>query len=68
VDEDRVINIETKLAHQEKLLTELNEVLTDQQSRISRLESLCQSLIDRIKSLTDAADIEPLSDERPPHY
>lgn len=68
MDEDRVIDIETKLAHQENLLSELNEALTDQQSQISRLESLCQSLIDRIKSLTEAAGADPSSDERPPHY
>lgn len=69
MDEERVINIETKLAHQELLLSELNEVLTDQQAQISRLESLFQSLLDRVKSLAeDGADIDQLSDERPPHY
>jgi SlyX protein len=68
VDEDRVIDIETKLAHQEHLLSELNEALTDQQAQISRLESLCQSLIDRIKSLTDGTGVDQSSDERPPHY
>lgn len=68
MDEERVIDIETKLAHQERLLSELDDVLTDQQARISRLEVLCQSLIDRIKSLAETAGAERPPDERPPHY
>jgi SlyX protein len=66
MDENRLIDIETKMAHQEQLLSELNDALTDQQAQISRLESLCQSLIDRLKSLGERAD--PSGDERPPHY
>ena len=68
MDEDRLIDIETKIAHQEQLLSELNEALTDQQAQIGRLESLCQSLMDRLKSLVDNAGAEQASDERPPHY
>ncbi len=68
MDEDRLIDIETKIAHQEQLLSELNEALTDQQAQIGRLESLCQSLMDRLKSLVDNAAAEQASDERPPHY
>ncbi len=68
MDEDRLIEIETKMAHQEQLLTELNAVLTDQQAQISRLESLCQSLIDRLNSLVDNAATGQDTDERPPHY
>ena len=66
MDENRLIDIETKMAHQEQLLSELNDAVTNQQAQISRLESLCQSLIDRLKSLAEPAD--PSGDERPPHY
>jgi len=68
MDKDRLIDIETKMAHQEQLLTELNEVLTDQQAQISRLEALSQSLIDRLNSLVDNAGGGQLTEERPPHY
>ncbi len=68
MDEDRLIDIESKVAHQEQLLSELNEALTDQQAQISRLESLCQSLIDRFQSLADNVGADQSSDERPPHY
>ena len=68
MDEERLIDIETKLAHQEHLLAELNEALSDQQVQIGRLERLCQSLIDRVKSLAEGTEAGPPSDERPPHY
>ncbi len=68
LDEKRVIEIETKLAHQEQLLSELNEALTDQQAQISGLERLCQSLIERVKSLLDSSSADQATDERPPHY
>ncbi len=68
MDEKRVIEIETKLAHQEHLLSELNEALTDQQAQISGLERLCQSLIDRVKSLLDSSSADQATDDRPPHY
>ncbi len=67
MSDDRLIDIETKLAHQEQLLSDLNEALTDQQAQLSRLEQLCQTLIDRFKSLTEGV-AEQSSHERPPHY
>jgi SlyX protein len=68
MDEIRLIEIETKVAHQERLLSELNDALTDQQSQIGRLELLCQSLIDRLKSLAESVGPGESTDERPPHY
>ncbi len=68
LDENRVIEIETKLAHQEQLLSELNEALTDQQAQISGLERLCQSLIERMKSRLESSPADRPTGERPPHY
>jgi SlyX protein len=68
LDEKRVIEIETKLAHQEHLLSELNEALTDQQAQISGLERLCQSLIERVKSLLESSPADQATDEHAPHY
>lgn len=68
MSEDRLIDIETKLAHQEQLVNELNEVLTEQQSRIMQLEQLSKSLIDRVRAIGEAGNDEGPTDERPPHY
>lgn len=66
MDEHRLIDIESKLAHQEKLIDELNQVVTDQQARILVLEDLCRSLTARLRSIGDAA--RDADAERPPHY
>jgi SlyX protein len=68
MSEDRLIDIESKLAHQEQLLTELNEVITEQQGRIMQLEQLSTSLIERVRAIGDATPDEGPVDERPPHY
>ena len=48
MDDDKLIDIETKLAHQEHLLVELNDVITSQQAQVTKLESLVRSLIERV--------------------
>lgn len=68
VDDDRLIDLETKIAHQEHLLGELDDALTNQQAQIAQLELLCKSLLDRIKSLPDGDSGGGTVDERPPHY
>ena len=66
--EERFIDLETRLAHQDQLLHELDEVVTAQQARIMQLEQLCRSLVDRVRSIGDGISAGDPADERPPHY
>jgi len=66
--EQRFVDLETKLAHQEHLLLELNDIITKQQENIMRLEKLCDSIIERVRSLSEAAPSDTNADEKPPHY
>ncbi|MGI9270996.1 MAG: SlyX family protein [Woeseiaceae bacterium] len=68
MSEDRLIDIESKLAHQEQLLSELNEVVTEQQARIMQLEQMNTSLIERVRAISESTPGEDAQDERPPHY
>lgn len=68
MSEERFVDLETRLAHQDQMLHELNEVVTDQQSKIMRLEELCRSLVDRVRSLGEGLPAGDPGDERPPHY
>jgi SlyX protein len=67
VDDEKIIDIETKLAHQEHLLASLDDALSNQQAQIAELEQLCQSLVERIRALSGAGGGER-DDEPPPHY
>ena len=68
MSEERFVDLETRLAHQDQLLHELNDVVTDQQAKIMQLEELCRSLIDRVRSLGEGLPAGDPGDERPPHY
>lgn len=68
MSEERFIDLESRLAHQDQLLIELNDVVTEQQARIMQLDELCRSLLERIRSMGDAMPADDAGDERPPHY
>jgi SlyX protein len=68
MSEERFVDIESKLAHQEQLLMDLNDVVTQQQATLMRLDELSRSLIDRVRSISDDAIVGEAGDERPPHY
>lgn len=66
--EQRFVDIETKLAHHEHLVLELNDVITKQQEKIMRLESLYDSIVERVRSLAEVAPSDSSVNEVPPHY
>jgi len=68
MSEERFIDLESRLAHQDQLLSELNDVVTGQQTKIMQLEELCKSLITRVRSMGDVMPAGDPGDERPPHY
>jgi len=69
MNEDRLINIETKISYQEDLLEELNKTVYQQQQKLDRLEAFCGSLARQMRSLAEAgSDGKSAANERPPHY
>lgn len=68
MSEERFIDMETRLAHQDQLLNELNDVVTLQQTKIMQLEELCKALIQRVRAAGDSLAEGDPGDERPPHY
>jgi SlyX protein len=62
MNDERLIEIESKLAHQEMLIEELNQVLYKQQVTIDEMEKLLRSLVKEQRK-----DIGP-ANEKPPHY
>lgn len=63
--EDRFIDIEIKLAHQEDLVESLNQRVYEQQKQIDKLETMLQALAEHMRNRD--ANQQPLN-ERPPHY
>ena len=68
MSEERFVDLETRLAHQDQLLHELNNVVTEQQAKLMQLDELCRALIDRVRSMGEGVSSGSPDDERPPHY
>ena len=68
MSDERLVEIESRMAHQEHLLLELDDVITKQQEKIMRLEELCASLVQRMRAIGEALPGGLPEDERPPHY
>ena len=64
--EERFVDIEIKLAHQEDLVESLNQIIYQQQKRMDKLEAMCAALAQHI---SDNARGGPNAiNDRPPHY
>jgi len=69
--EERIIELEIKAVYQEDLLQALNNIVTQQQQQIDRLEMTCTLLNERIKSLSNQrqeGENTSYVHEIPPHY
>lgn len=65
--EDRFVDIEIKLAHQEDLVDSLNQTVYQQARRIDQLEAMVQQLAEHLRTMREVGRQAPLN-ERPPHY
>ncbi|MFZ2451069.1 MAG: SlyX family protein [Methylovulum miyakonense] len=69
--EERIIELEIKAAYQEDLLQALNNIVSQQQQQIDRLEMTCTLLNERIKSVSNQrqeGENTSNAHEIPPHY
>ena len=65
-NEDRFVDIEIKLAHQEDLVESLNQMVYQQGRRIDQLEAIVAQVAERVRNQAEAGQ-SPLN-EKPPHY
>ncbi|SFC70627.1 SlyX family protein [Massilia yuzhufengensis] len=64
--EDRIVDIEIKLTHQEDLVETLNQTIYRQGRRIDQLEAMVTAMADHVRNLQSNRG-GPLN-EKPPHY
>ena len=66
--EKRLIELEIRFSHQDEFLCQLNEVVTEQQKRIERLEKQILDLKKSSHSEDGVDSRRTLLDDKPPHY
>jgi SlyX protein len=64
---DRIETLEFKVAHLERALQELSDVLYRQQRELDSLRDRNQQLVEQVQQLEDRAG-DPNAVEIPPHY
>lgn len=62
--EERFVDLEMRISHQEDMIDELNKLVYQQQVKIDKLESVLKEVAKRIIDLETDRTIN----ERPPHY
>lgn len=66
--ENAIIDLQTKLSFQDGLLEELNQVVTEQQHQIMRMESALEALRVQVKTLQTDNRSGEVKEPPPPHY
>lgn len=65
---DDIVDLQTRLAFQDGLLEELNEVVTDQQKQIDRLERSLTTFKAQLESVQHTQMLAQNDEPPPPHY
>lgn len=69
MSEDRIIELESRLAWQDDLLEQLNQTVARQEKRISELERYLELVSERYRTLSETVEaLTPPEDSAPPHY
>ncbi|MCG8380913.1 MAG: SlyX family protein [Gammaproteobacteria bacterium] len=66
--EERLEQLEIKIAYQEDLLQDLNALVAGQQMKIDQLEASLKVLNEKLRELSSSTSTHMIADERPPHY
>ena len=66
--QEKLTEIEIRLAHLDQALTELSDAMFDQQKLIRGLELACDELRQRTQAAAEDAGSAPPGNEKPPHY
>lgn len=68
-NEERLIDLEIRIARQDDLVETLNTLVYQQQKKLDELEQLCMALAGRLREFSiNANQRGGVADERPPHY
>lgn len=69
MNEERLMEIETRIAFQEHTIKELSDVIYKQQQQIDRLSAICAALEKRSREFAESSlKISLPANEKPPHY
>ena len=66
--ENKIIELQSKLAFQDETINDLNDVITDQQQQLDQLREEIRLLGLRIASVAESSSASDEKEPPPPHY
>ena len=66
--EARVVELETRLAFQEHVVSELSDALAEARLELSRNEALLRRALDELRASRPGVTGDPADEPPPPHY
>ncbi|MCW9013988.1 MAG: SlyX family protein [Gammaproteobacteria bacterium] len=66
--ENRIIDLEIRLTHQEDHIAELDKVIYQQQQAIDLLQDQLKHLQNKLTNASEANILSPSEESPPPHY
>jgi SlyX protein len=68
VDDNRMVDVEAKLAHQDVLISQMSDVIYQQQQQLDQLSVRFTRLLEQFESLEAGSEGNDPGAEVPPHY
>ncbi len=68
MNEERIIELETRLTYQEEYIRSLNDTVVTLQQQLNDVITLCESLGEKLKYLDTSQQTDDSIDQVPPHY
>lgn len=66
--QEEIVELQTRIAFQDGVIEQLNQVVTDQQQQIDRLERRMEKLLGQVEALQADQVIQQANEPPPPHY
>ena len=66
--DERLIDIESRIAHQDHSIQAMGDEIYRQQKKLDQLEATCDFLVEQLKTQAGASSPTDPGSERPPHY
>ncbi|HAS3875236.1 TPA: SlyX family protein [Vibrio cholerae] len=66
--QERIEDLECKLAFQEQTIETLNDALTQQQLLLSKMQDQMKYVVGKVKNMDTSTLAEPAHETPPPHY
>ncbi len=64
---DKIIDLETRMAYQDDTIQQLSDVIYRQQKQIDKLEKMVELIVGKVQDISSSLPSAP-QDEKPPHY